>query len=51
MKRLSMCLGLCIVFMLQGCFDSADNTTKDNSSGTRSSVQMQKGKAEPEKGS
>ncbi len=45
MKRLSMCLGLCSVFMLHGCFDNADNATKDNSSGTKSSVQMQKGKA------
>ncbi len=46
MKRLSMCLGLCTVFMLHGCFDKSDNETKNNSSGTQSSVQMQKGKAE-----
>lgn len=46
MKKLSMCLGFCSVFMLHGCFDSADNATKDNSSGTKSSVQMQEGKAD-----
>ncbi len=49
MKRLAMCLGLCSVFMLHGCFDSADNATKDNASGTKSSVQMQEGKADDSK--
>lgn len=49
MKRLCMCLGLCSVFMLHGCFDSADNTTKGNTSGTKSSVQMQEGKADDSK--
>ena len=49
MKTLWMCLGLCSVFMLHGCFDSADNTTKDNTSGTQSSVQMQEGKADEHK--
>lgn len=45
MKKLTMCLSLCSVFMLHGCFDSADNTTKDNTGGSKSSVQMQEGKA------
>ena len=49
MKKLSMYLGFCSVFMLHGCFDSADNATKDNSSGTKSSVQLQKGKADDSK--
>ncbi|WP_338513025.1 hypothetical protein VRB20_09620 [Pseudomonas poae] len=44
MKKLSMCLGLCSVFMLQGCFDNADNNTKGNTDGSKSSVQMQEGK-------
>jgi hypothetical protein len=44
MKKLSMCLGLCSVFMLHGCFDSGDNATKENADG-KASVQMQEGKA------
>jgi hypothetical protein len=35
--------------MLQGCFDNSQNTTKDNTDGTKSSVQMQQGKAEESK--
>lgn len=46
MKRFAMCLSLCSVFVLHGCFDSSDNTTKDNTSGSKSSVQMQEGKSE-----
>ncbi|UOK36121.1 MULTISPECIES: hypothetical protein [Pseudomonas] len=49
MKKLYLCLGLCSVFMLHGCFDNADNATKKNSSGTKSSVQMQEGKADESK--
>ncbi|CAH0131705.1 MULTISPECIES: hypothetical protein [Pseudomonas] len=49
MKKLYMCLGLCSAFMLHGCFDNADNATKDNNSGTQSSVQMQEGKADENK--
>lgn len=49
MKKLGMCLGLCSVFMLHGCFDNSDNTTKDNSDGTKSSVQMQEGAADDSK--
>ncbi|KTC63417.1 hypothetical protein AO262_20400, partial [Pseudomonas fluorescens ABAC62] len=49
MKRLLMCLGVCSVFTLHGCFDNAGNTTKNNSSGTKSSVQMQEGKADESK--
>lgn len=46
MNNIHACLALCSLLMLHGCFDSSDNTTKDNSSGTRSSVQMQEGKAD-----
>ncbi|WP_460136749.1 hypothetical protein [Pseudomonas sp. S1_E04] len=49
MKKLTMCLSLCGVFMLQGCFDREDNDTKGNTSGTQSSVQMQEGKADESK--
>ena len=49
MKKLSICLCLCSVLMLHGCFDNADNATKDNSSGTKSSVQMQEGKSDDNK--
>lgn len=49
MKKLTMCLGLCSVFLLHGCFDSADNTTKDNTGTSKSSVQMQEGKAQESK--
>lgn len=49
MKKLSMCLGLCSVFLLHGCFDSSDNTTKDNTSGSKSSVQMQEGRSDESK--
>jgi hypothetical protein len=49
MKKLYLSLGLCSLFMLHGCFDSSQNTTKDNTNGTKSSVQMQEGKAEESK--
>lgn len=44
MKKIAMCLSLCSVFLLYGCFDSADNDTKGNTSGAKSSVQMQESK-------
>lgn len=34
------CLSCCLL-ALQGCFDNSDNETKDNTDGTKSSVQMQ----------
>ncbi|WP_339530418.1 hypothetical protein [Pseudomonas mucidolens] len=49
MKKLYMCLGLCSVFLLHGCFDNSDNITKDNTDGSKSSVQMQEGAAEEHK--
>ncbi|AZE84438.1 hypothetical protein C4J98_3027 [Pseudomonas orientalis] len=49
MKKFYMCLSLCSVFLLHGCFDNADNTTKDNTGGSKSSVQMQEGKADESK--
>ncbi len=49
MKKLSMCLGLCSLFLLHGCFDNSDNATKGNTSGSKSSVQMQEGKADESK--
>lgn len=51
MKKLTLCLclSLCSVFLLHGCFDSSQNTTKDNTSGSKSSVQMQEGKADESK--
>ncbi|AZF10449.1 hypothetical protein C4J93_2251 [Pseudomonas sp. R2-37-08W] len=49
MKKLSMCLGFCSMFLLHGCFDNSDNTTKDNTSGSKSSVQMQEGKGDESK--
>ncbi|MEX0164959.1 hypothetical protein MRBLPD1_003470 [Pseudomonas brassicacearum] len=36
----TFCLA-CALFALQGCFDNSDNETKDNTDGTKSSVQMQ----------
>lgn len=45
MKKLTLCFGLCSVFMLHGCFDNADNATKENTNG-KASVQMQEGKAD-----
>lgn len=41
MKKISMCLGLCSLLALHGCFDSSDNKTKANTDGSKSSVQMQ----------
>ena len=35
-----LCLSCCLI-ALQGCFDNSDNETKDNTDGTKSSVQMQ----------
>ena len=36
----TLCLSCCL-FALQGCFDNSDNETRDNTDGTKSSVQMQ----------
>ena len=36
----TLCLSCCLL-ALQGCFDNSDNETKDNTDGTKSSVQMQ----------
>ncbi|SCW99042.1 hypothetical protein SAMN03159443_04394 [Pseudomonas sp. NFACC15-1] len=41
----TFCLACCL-FVLQGCFDNSDNETKDNTDGTKSSVQMQESGAE-----
>jgi hypothetical protein len=49
MKKFYMGLSLCSVFLLHGCFDNSDNTTKDNTGGSKSSVQMQEGKADESK--
>ncbi|MBB4813982.1 MULTISPECIES: hypothetical protein [Pseudomonas] len=49
MKKLYLCLSVCSLFLLHGCFDSSDNATKGNSSTTKSSVQMQEGKADEHK--
>lgn len=35
----TVCLACCL-FALQGCFDNSGNETKDNTDGTKSSVQM-----------
>ena len=43
----TLCLSCCLL-ALQGCFDNSDNETKDNTDGTKSSVQMQE-KDAPEK--
>jgi hypothetical protein len=49
MRKTYVCLTLCGLFLLQGCFESSNNTTKKNTDGTQSSVQMQEGKAEESK--
>lgn len=49
MKKLQIFLGLSIVVLLHGCFENSDTTTKANTDGTRSSVQMQEGKADEHK--
>jgi hypothetical protein len=49
MKKFYLCLSFCSLCMLHGCFDNSQNTTKDNTDGTKSSVQMQEGKAEESK--
>ncbi|MBN3964273.1 hypothetical protein IMW75_03085 [Pseudomonas gregormendelii] len=36
----TLCFSCCL-FALQGCFDNSDNETRDNTDGTKSSVQMQ----------
>jgi hypothetical protein len=46
MKKRYVCLAFCSLVLLQGCFESSQNTTKENTDGTRSSVQMQEGQAE-----
>ena len=41
----TFCLACCL-FALHGCFDNSDNETKDNTDGTKSSVQMKESGAE-----
>ncbi|MBJ2252806.1 hypothetical protein JFT60_10360 [Pseudomonas sp. MF6772] len=41
----TLCLACCLV-LLQGCFDSSDNETQDNTDGSKSSVQMKDSKAD-----
>jgi hypothetical protein len=41
----TFCLACCL-FALHGCFDNSGNETKDNTDGTKSSVQMQESKSE-----
>lgn len=41
----TFCLSCCLV-LLQGCFDSSNNETQDNTDGTKSSVQMKDSKAD-----
>ena len=41
----TLCLACCLV-LLQGCFDSSDNETQDNTGGSKSSVQMKDSKAD-----
>lgn len=49
MIQLRLCLSLCIALMLHGCFDNSNNNTKANTDGSKSSVQMQEGKADEKK--
>lgn len=44
----TFCLACCLL-ALQGCFDNSDNETKDNTDGTKSSVQMQESGSENSK--
>lgn len=41
----TFCLACCLV-LLQGCFDSSNNETQDNTDGSKSSVQMKDSKAD-----
>ncbi|MEQ7917690.1 hypothetical protein ABQX22_00730 [Xanthomonas sp. WHRI 1810A] len=41
MKVFNVCLLLCSILVLPGCFDNSDNKTKANNDGSQSSVQMQ----------
>jgi len=41
----TFCLACCLL-ALQGCFDNSGNETKDNTDGTKSSVQMKESGAE-----
>ncbi|MCD5994552.1 hypothetical protein KDX38_12755 [Pseudomonas sp. CDFA 602] len=49
MNKPGVCLTIFCLLALQGCFDNSGNETKDNTDGTKSSVQMQDGKAEQSK--
>lgn len=49
MKKRHVCICFCAALFLHGCFDNSDNTTKANTDGTKSSVQMQEGKADESK--
>ncbi|VVN85570.1 hypothetical protein PS834_01463 [Pseudomonas fluorescens] len=41
----TLCLACCLV-LLQGCFDSSNNETQDNTDGSKSSVQMKDSKVD-----
>ncbi|MBC3208913.1 MULTISPECIES: hypothetical protein [Pseudomonas] len=44
MKRFCVCLGLCSMFLLQGCFDSNDAPNQEGDK-SKASLQIQKDKA------
>ncbi|EKN44387.1 MULTISPECIES: hypothetical protein [Pseudomonas] len=49
MSKPAICLGFFCLLALHGCFDNSGNETKNNTDGSKSSVQMQQGKSEQSK--
>ncbi|MEG5266170.1 hypothetical protein TRP66_17905 [Pseudomonas sp. JDS28PS106] len=49
MKKPGVCLLFISLLALHGCFDNSGNETKDNTDGSKSSVQMQEGKSDQSK--
>ncbi|MDI2142329.1 MULTISPECIES: hypothetical protein [unclassified Pseudomonas] len=49
MKRICVCIGLCSVFLLQGCFEGSNDAPNKDGDKSKASLQIQKDKA-PEQG-
>ena len=49
MKKICACLGICSMFLLQGCFESPPDSPNKDGDKSKASLQMQQGKTDESK--
>jgi hypothetical protein len=49
MKKICACLGICSMFLLQGCFESSHDSPNKDGDKSKASLQMQQGKTDENK--